>query len=568
MSRSSGTPGRPGPTRERWVAPLPPASALATPSGGGLSFLPDDLLEQTCRRVGIASLVFAGIWAWVLIMNNVAWRLFGPLPEHVAVWNTIGNSVAALGLVMSLGMVLVADRLHHTPERLLDVGLAFEVATAALIGAGNWWFVVQNGFGVSWICIVLIFYPAIVPARMGRVLAASLLAASMDPLWYWIGTLRGLEYGLGGYQLLWSFLPNYVCALLALVPAKVIRGLGRRVSAARELGAYQVGELIRHGGMGDVYRATHRLLARPAAIKLIRPETLAAGEGEAAVIMERFRREALAAANLRSPHTIELFDFGMSDDGSLYYVMELLAGLNLQELVERFGPLPAARVIYLLKQACLSLAEAHHRGLVHRDIKPSNLVACRLGVAVDFLKVLDFGLVKMSADGERARQDLTSPNVTTGTPAFMAPEMALGDRPVDGRADLYALGCVGFWLLTGRTPFEARTPVAMLMKHVQEPPRRPSEVSEVEVPPALDRILLDCLAKDPEARPGDASELYRRLSECPVADAWDRDRAREWWALHVPEAGLDSGGTEAISAPLVAGRARSIVTRRDPTLEG
>jgi serine/threonine-protein kinase len=315
--------------------------------------MPSDLLEQTCKRVGIAALVFAAIWAWVLVMNNLAWRLFETVPEHVGAWTGFGNPIATIGLGLSLGMVFVAGRLHHEPEKLLDVGLAFAIATAALVGALNWWIAVPPGPGVSWICVIIILYPAIVPASVRKILLASLIAASMDPLWFWIGNLRGIEYGLGGYELLWSFVPNYVCALLAVVPAKVIRGLGRRVSRARELGAYRVGELLGQGGMGDVYRATHRLLARPAAIKLIRPEVLGGSSSSGSVVVERFRREAHAAANLRSPHTIELYDFGVSDDGSLYYVMELLEGLNLQELVDRFGPVPPARAVHLLKQACL-----------------------------------------------------------------------------------------------------------------------------------------------------------------------------------------------------------------------
>ena len=220
----------------------------------------------------------------------------------------------------------------------------------------------------------------------------------------------------------------------------------------------------------------------------------------------------------------------MSDDGNLYYVMELLEGLNLQELVNRFGPLSPARAVHLLKQACLSLGEAHERGLVHRDIKPSNLVACRMGLAVDFVKVLDFGLVKMPSEEGEEHANLTSPNVTTGTPAFMAPEVALGNRPVDRRADLYALGCVAHWLLTGRTPFEAPTAVAMLLQHVQEDPVAPSRASEVPIPAELDQIVLDCLAKEPRRSAGPtAAALYRRLSECPVPDPWDRDRAVEWW---------------------------------------
>jgi serine/threonine-protein kinase len=503
--------------------------------------MPSDLLEQTCKRVGVAALVFAAIWAWVLMMNNVVWRLFETVPDHVGEWGEFSNPIAIVGLVISLGMVFVAGRLHHLPQRLLDVGLGFEVATAALVGALNWWVAVPNSTGVSWICVIIIFYPAIVPASVGKILVTSMIAASMDPLWYGIGTLRGVEYGLGGYELLWSFLPNYVCAFLAVIPAKVIRGLGRRVSRARELGAYRVGELLGQGGMGDVYRATHRLLARPAAIKLIRPEVLGGSPDSGSVVVERFRREAHAAANLRSPHTIELYDFGVSDDGNLYYVMELLEGLNLQELVSRFGPLSPARAVHLLKQACLSLGEAHERGLVHRDIKPSNLVACRMGLAVDFLKVLDFGLVKMPSEEGEEQANLTSPNVTTGTPAFMAPEVALGNRPVDRRADLYALGCVAHWLLTGRTPFEAPTAVAMLMQHVQADPMPPSHASEVPIPPELDRIVLDCLAKNPDDRPADATVLYRRLSECPLPDPWDRDRAVKWWTLHLSDLQRDGG---------------------------
>ncbi len=530
---------------ERAVAPLASTPALSTPSRGGLSFMPSDILEQTCKRVGIAALVFAAIWAWVLVMTNLAWRLFGTAPVKVEQWSGHVNPIAIIGLVISLGMVFVAGRLHHEPEKLLDVGLGFEVVTAALIGALNWWIAVPHGWGVSWICVVIIFYPAIVPAGIRKVLLASLVAASMDPLWFWIGTLRGVEYGLSGYELLWSFVPNYVCAFLAVVPAKVIRGLGRRVSRARELGAYRVGELLGQGGMGDVYRADHRLLARPAAIKLIRPEVLGDTASLRSVVVERFRREAHAAANLRSPHTIELYDFGVSDDGNLYYVMELLEGLNLQELVDRFGPVPPARVVHLLKQACLSLGEAHDRGLVHRDIKPSNLVACRMGLAVDFVKVLDFGLVKMASEDGVEQANLTSPNVTTGTPAFMPPEIALGNRPIDGRADLYALGCVAYWLLTGQTPFEAPTAVAMLMQHVKDDARPPSEASELAIPVELDRLVLDCLAKDPDDRPADAGVLYRRLAECPLPDPWDRDRAVEWWALHLTDLGLDGSLDES-----------------------
>lgn len=504
--------------------------------------VPSDLLDQACRRVGIAGLVFAAVWTIVLLMQNVVRPLFGEAayssPAYGSVWPMPGNAIAAGGVILSLGMVFVAHRLGERPQRLISIGLQFEVATAAMIGLLNWWGPEgMAGFGVSWICVVVIAYPAIVgyPAGPVRILVAALAAASMDPLMYAVGLARGVTFVYDGFHLAWLFMPNYLCAFLAVVPAKVIRTLGHRVSRARELGSYRLEEKLGSGGMGEVYRATHRLLARPAAIKVIRPEVLGASTEEAAVVVvERFKREARAAANLRSSHTIELYDFGTTADGSLYYVMELLEGLNLQEMVERFGPLPPARAVHFLRQACLSLGEAHDRGLVHRDIKPANLVAARLGLGVDHLKILDFGLVKADPAHASETSLLTSPDVTTGTPAFMSPEMALGDRPVDRRADIYALGCVGYWLLTGRNVFEGETPVAILMAHVRDEPVPPSEFSEFDIPPELDDVILSCLAKDPDDRPSTAMEIYEALCCLPVAP-WNSTTALEWWSLHLPD---------------------------------
>ncbi|MGD8495824.1 MAG: serine/threonine-protein kinase [Gemmatimonadales bacterium] len=517
----------------------PHLSTPAAAAGRGWR-LPPDLLEQTCRRVGIAGAVFAGIWAVVLLMQNVVVRFF---PAHdanhmyfVDVWPFPGNLVAGAGVASSLALVLLARRLSNRPQLLIRVGLAFEVLTAALIAILNFQHPeAMLGMGISWVCVVLVLYPAIVPASTGLILAASLCAASMDPLVYVVQKALGNGLDQDGYVLTWLFLPNYLTAFLAVVPAKVIRTLGQRVTRARELGSYRLEGKLGAGGMGDVYRATHRLLARPAAIKLIRPEVLGAATDEAAaVVVERFKREARAAAALRSPNTIELYDFGTTADGTLYYVMELLEGLDLQEMVERFGPLPPARAVHFLRQACLSLGEAHDRGLVHRDIKPSNLVAARLGLGVDHLKILDFGLVKLDPDHGGEQSHLTSPEVTTGTPAFMSPEMALGDAPVDRRADLYALGCVGYWLLTGRTVFEGATPVAMLMAHVREEPVPPSRRSELEIPPELDDVILSCLAKRPEDRPDTAMEIYEALCCLPVSP-WNSTTALHWWSLHLPE---------------------------------
>ncbi len=287
--------------------------------------------------------------------------------------------------------------------------------------------------------------------------------------------------------------------------------------------------------MGEVFRATHQMLARPAAVKLIRPELLGSSSPAAArVIVERFRREAEAAASLRSPHTISLYDFGVASDGTFFLVMELLDGLDLETLVERFGPLPPERVVHLLRQACESLEEAHSRGLVHRDIKPSNIFTCRLGLAVDFVKVLDFGLVKAVDDGGREATLLTAPDSTTGTPAYIAPEVVRGDRIADHRVDIYTLGCVGYWLLTGRLVFQAPNAIQLMYQHANATPVPPSQRSELEIPAELDSIILSCLAKLPEDRPQTAGELYRRLSAALPA-TWTEELAQRWWDRHHPE---------------------------------
>ena len=297
------------------------------------------------------------------------------------------------------------------------------------------------------------------------------------------------------------------------------------MSRARQLGSYRLIERIGSGGMGEVWKAEHQLLARPAAIKLIAGHALMDTSGR--IAEQRFRREAEAAASLRSPHTIQLYDFGVTRDRRLYYVMELLEGTDLESLVARFGRQPAARVAYILRQACRSLAEAHANGLVHRDIKPANLHVSRIGLEYDFVKVLDFGLVKK--DGTRVNQDvrLTAPESLSGTPAYMAPEMASGEV-VDGRADIYALGCVGYHLLTGRMVFEGDNALQLILKHLQTPPVAPSVRLGAPVPEALEKLILSCLAKSPADRPADAAVLAAALTSAG-ADEWAQADARQWW---------------------------------------
>ena len=249
---------------------------------------------------------------------------------------------------------------------------------------------------------------------------------------------------------------------------------------------------------------------------------------QGAVMVQRFRREAQAAASLHSPHTIQLYDFGVSRDGTFYYVMELLNGLDLQRLVTQHGPLPAERTIHILQQVCESLGEAHDRGLVHRDIKPANIQICRRGRECDYVKVLDFGLVKPLAPSAQGEAGLTAPNMVTGTPAYLSPETASGD-PVDARTDIYSLGCVAYWMLTGRQVFEADNVMQMVARHLQATPVPPSRFSEEPIPAELEEIVMACLAKRPADRPASAWKLADRLDGCEVLRPWTREDARRWW---------------------------------------
>jgi len=406
--------------------------------------------------------------------------------------------------------------------------------TALETGAGN---VIQ----VSWVCIWILAYPALVPSAPHKTLIASLAAAIMDPLVIQVMVL--IQHGTWAPPIIWLFfMSSYICAFLAVLPAKIVIGLRHKVERARELGSYRLVERIGKGGMGEVWRAQHHLLARPAAVKIIRTDSLGTSDSSTTrSALRRFEREAQATALLRSPHTVQVFDFGLGRDDTFYYVMELLDGLDLQTLVRRFGPLPAARVRHILMHACHSLLDAHSAGLIHQDVKPANLFVCRMGQDCDFVKVLDFGLVKASGSALGLDSIATGGVVAAGTPAFMAPEQIMGDGAADHRLDIYALGCVAYWLLTGELIFDAGSEMEMLLQHVQKEPVPPSQRTELPVPTELETIVLRCLAKDPADRPQDAGELARVLAACDLPDAWGDEQARGWWDLHLPGGGEGTG---------------------------
>jgi len=298
-------------------------------------------------------------------------------------------------------------------------------------------------------------------------------------------------------------------------------------------GSYTLVDLLGRGGMGEVWRARHQMLGREAAIKLVRPDALGVtGATHADTLLRRFEREARATSTLTSPHTIQLFDFGVTEDGTFYYAMELLQGLNLKQLVDEYGPVEAGRAIYLLQQICESLEEAHHQGLIHRDVKPANAYLCKRGLKHDFVKVLDFGLVKAMPEAGVEASHLTTDGMAPGSPAFLSPETVAGH--MDARTDIYSLGCVAYWLLTGQLVFAVTTPMEMVLAHLEKTPEPPSRRTELSIPEALEQLVLDCLQKDPARRPQTMSEVARRLTGCPLERPWGEKDAARWWERHRP----------------------------------
>ncbi|MCL4206486.1 MAG: serine/threonine protein kinase [Pirellulaceae bacterium] len=308
---------------------------------------------------------------------------------------------------------------------------------------------------------------------------------------------------------------------ITVVGVWTIGSLRREAHKAKQFGQYQLRERIGSGGMGEVYLAEHRFMKRPCAIKLIKPER--AGDAR---VLSRFEREVRATARLSHWNSIDIYDYGRAKDGTFYYVMEYLPGLNLNELVSRFGPLPPARTIHLLRQACDALREAHRAGIVHRDIKPANIIAAERGGVYDVAKLLDFGLAKPLDEAEDSH--LTQEGAITGSPLYMSPEQVMGEDDLDGRSDIYSMGAVAYFLLTARPLFQETRPMKILMAHANEIPLPPRELNP-DVPEDVEQVVMRCLAKRRQDRYQTAQELIDAFSQCADADGWTREAAARWW---------------------------------------
>jgi serine/threonine-protein kinase len=454
-------------------------------------------------------------------------------------------------LILTSVAVITIHRMGFLPAaRVLELGLVFEILIAfglASLEFSRKMIPDHASLGISALPMWILVFGIFVPNTPLRTLIASLVSATAGPIAYALsrGIVRIQAWDTS--ELILWFVPSFLMAGWTYFLSRDLYQMEIAINNARDMGSYSLERLLGKGGMGEVWAARHRRLCSGAAIKLIRPEVLVEKTGrEAHVLRRRFEQEAKATAALRSPHTVVLHDFGVAEDGSFYYAMELLEGIDLENLIERFGPQPPARVARILRQVCDSLAEAHNHGLIHRDIKPSNVFLARLGVNCDFVKVLDFGLVKGDHAGSSTR--LTLDGTTAGTPAYMAPELATG-KAFDGRVDLYSLGCIGYYLLTGTPVFEESTPVAVAVAHVQKQPVPPSQRTELSVPPALEDIIMRCLAKEPADRPQTAGELSRALASFEADQSWSGEDAERWWRTHLPDhfAAEESPDAEALS---------------------
>jgi len=507
-----------------------PALTGATPATW--TALPVEALERAPSRLAWTAVICAALTVALMALQ-------AHLQPEIAAAQKQPHVLAMEGALVIVSLLIVAAYRMGLmrPRTSVYASLAFQILVAfsiAMFEVSLPWPAEHPVRGMSMLVTWIFAAALFLPASPLQALAGAFGSAGMGPLAYALTRATLYDPGLTPKKMAVLYVPPFLAAACAWWMSRLIFRMECSMHHARELGSYEMEEVLGIGGMGEVWRARHRLLKRESAIKLIRAETLLAQSGrQAEVLKRRFELEARAIAALTSPHTVSLYDFGTDQNGNFYYAMELLQGLDLEQLVKRYGPQPAARVVHMLHQACESLEEAHCAGIIHRDIKPTNLFLCRLGLEFDFIKLLDFGLARwrLASGGGRMTMD----NITTGTPAFMAPELALGTDELDGRTDLYGLGCVAYWLLTGGLVFEEPTPTAMALAHVQKEPVKPSARTEVRVSPELEKIILQCLSKKPEDRPASARLLRRMLEQCPECGTWTQEDAEAWWRTNLPE---------------------------------
>lgn len=492
------------------------------------------ILEQGVQRLAVMALVVAVAVVLAMSQNFVYFKV---LDWGFNARYDLLNITQACMLVFAIVLFVLAksDRLDR--PLMLNIGCAYEFVAGFLLAFPFFFRELNNSSHfnpeeLSWVCIWVTMWALVIPQRPIKAVIVA-YATSTTPvisqlIWIAMGNpMPEFKY------LVFALAPHYFVATISVFPAYLIWRNGVVLSQAQKsietLGSYRLIECLGTGGMGEVWKAEHVMLARPAAIKIVKASKReGVDDAKLRRALGRFELEAKATAALTSPHTVRLFDYGTSSDGTFYYVMELLYGMDLETIVQEFGPLSPSRTIHLLAQVCDSLAEAHHNGLIHRDIKPANIYVCRVGLTDDFVKVFDFGLVfEKSEETNQEELRLTGHGNIVGTPTFMAPEMT-DKRPVDGRTDIYSLGCVAYWLLTGEFVFQADTAIQMVVHHLQSEPIPIYKRTSQPIPEQLNDVIMQCLAKNPADRPADALELKHKLLACPIG-GWRQSDARKWW---------------------------------------
>jgi serine/threonine-protein kinase len=521
---------------DRGIASQKLRCRLADCSGPGFT---DEMSRLLRTRLRLAILIILAGFLLHFVRNLF---LLGPTFDHRPVWLIFCGCEIAVMAIAS-GLLWSRWPLSKRNLRVLEVTIFGMIAAffawlqvdtyhdGALVRAvvpGQEAFafrLVGLSAALRWF-LLIVLYGVFIPNTWRRC-AALVGSLALLPI---VLMVAGSQLDKATSEYVLSALPETVllmgtAAAIAVFGSYKIRELHEKAHEAQRLGQYRLKEVLGFGGMGAVYLAEHVLLRRPCAVKLIRPDQ--AGDPQTLI---RFEREVQATATLTHWNTVEIFDYGHAEDGTFYYVMEYLPGMNLEDLVEQHGPMPPERAVHLVRQVCQALREAHGIGLLHRDIKPSNVIACERGKVYDVAKLLDFGLVK-TFGMEPDLVKLTRQGAFTGSPAFMSPEQAMGHEELDARSDIYNVGAVAYFLITGKLLFDRPSTLQMLHAHAYEQLVPIQEFTET-VPADLRRVILRCLEKDPDTRYQDAASLDKALAACESAGQWTPERAEEWWRQH------------------------------------
>jgi hypothetical protein len=491
--------------------------------GFSLHFLRNVLLPAFSFEHRRIYLAFSG--SEIVIMAIVLGYLWSPLPTSMKKLRII--EVFVFGMIAAFFAWIQYDT-YHDRAVLNGVVAGSESMVFRLIGISN---------SLRWF-LLIVLYGTFIPNTWQRC-AAFVGCLALTPVVLMIVGSQ-VDQAAGPYIL--SAFPEMVILMATAVAIAVfgshkIRELQQQAHEAQRIGQYRLKRVLGFGGMGAVYLAEHILLRRRCAVKLIRPDQ--AGDPKALL---RFEREVQATATLTHWNTIEIFDYGHTDDGTFYYVMEYLPGMNLEDIIEQHGPMPPERAVHFVRQVCQALREAHGIGLIHRDIKPSNIFASERGKVYDVAKLLDFGLVKSVGVGNHDAR-LTQEGSLGGSPAFMSPEQAAGKPDLDPRSDIYNVGAVSYFLITGELLFDRASTLQMLHAHAYEP-LVPVEKFQKAVPADLQRVILRCLEKDPERRYQNVSALDQALGSCECAGRWTMDHATDWWQ-QLPNGKIPSSAKDA-----------------------